>query len=175
MLLLAVPLGADDFSYVYTHPDGNTLVSTGNLDEVLRLRKQLPRPSLWARIDGREYVVRDAAVLEEVEKAYGPLAALHGPMEELRTKMRRIEKREERLEDEADALSDSEEKRSAAEETRLRELRRAFREIRDELRPLEIEERRLDDREEALSKVFDGEVERIVRRGVRSGTAERVR
>lgn len=177
ILLLAVPLCADEFSYVYAVPgEGEHVsISRGDLKEVLRLRQRLSGTFLWAKVGGREYVIRDAGVLQDVELAFGPLRALHPEQEALRARMRRIEEREERLEREADALSDSEIRLTAIQSARLDELRRALREISEELRPLESEERQLDQREESLDVVFDAEMERIVRRSIRSGTAERLR
>ena len=176
LFLLAFPLFASEFSYAYIRPEGNATISRGDLRDVLRMRDRYRGETiLWARVDGREYVIRDATVLSEVRRAFGPLEALDPHQEALDAKMTPLESRVERLEREGDALSDAEEELSPDEEARLREIEKALRGLQRELRVFEEEERRLDRKEEALEKVFDAEIERIVRRSVRNGTAKTLR
>jgi len=58
--------------------------------------------------------------------------------------------------------------------TRMRELEGQIRDLERQMRPLEEEERRLDDREEELDEQFDAQMERLIERAIRTGTAERV-
>jgi hypothetical protein len=179
LLLLALPLfAADRFSYVYSRPEGSDTISRGSLEEVVRLKKHFGNGAyLWARLDGTEYMIRDAAVLDEVRVALRPLDALRPQQRSLQAKMHPLEQREERLESEMDAITDRRddgERMSADDEARLDDLRRDLRDVRRELRVYEAEERTLDRREDELDKVFDAEIERIVRQAVRSGAARRL-
>lgn len=176
LLLLALPLHAGDkFSYVYQRADDSATISRGSLEEILRLKRRFTGTYLWARVDGRAYLIRDAAALAEMRKAFAPLEALTPHQRALRVKMKPVEQRRDRLERELDDLSDRDDELTDAEHARMRELEQALRALEPELRKYEAQERDLDEREEALERVFDQEVERIVRRAVRAGVAERVR
>jgi Skp family chaperone for outer membrane proteins len=179
LLLLAVPLLAGDrFSYAYSRPSGNATISKGSLEQVLKLRKRYTGEYLWARLDGRQYLIRDASALAEVRRAFVPLQQLEPYERALEAKMKPFEDQEERLESELDDLTDRDEDDddlTAAEEARVRTLRAELRKLRLDLRAFEAEERELDEKEEALEVVFDAEVERIVKRAIRTGVAERLK
>lgn len=179
LALLAVPLSAGDrFSYAYARPSGNATISKGSLEQVLKLRKRYSGEYLWARLDGREYLIRDAALLSQVRVAFVPLEKLNVPQRALEAKKDPIERRAEQLEDEIDQLTDRDEDDddlTAAEENRLHVLRSKLRETNRELRVYEQQEQALDEKEEALEVVFDAEIERIVKAAVRNGLVERVR
>ncbi|HUP60609.1 MAG TPA: hypothetical protein VNA69_09350 [Thermoanaerobaculia bacterium] len=177
LLLFTLPLFADNFSYVYSRAEGSATISRGSLKEVLRLKERFTGTYLWARLDGREYLIRDAAALAQVRTAFVPMEALRPPQRALHAKMRPIERRVDRLEREIDSITDrdDDEELTDADRERLHVLKRDLREARRELRVYEDEERKLDEREEVLEKVFDAEIERIVKQAVRRGVAERVR
>jgi len=165
------------FSYVFARSDGSNITLThGSLEDVLRLQKRFSGAYLWASRDGRQYLIRDAAVLDEVRRAAAGLEALGTEQRALDTKMKPVERRHERLERELDALTDREddEDETPAERARIRELENQLRDLERELRPYENQERRLENRERDLERVFDAEVERIVERAIRNGTAGRV-
>jgi hypothetical protein len=164
------------FSYVYTRgSSAHISISKGSLEEILRLRKRYSGAYLWARIDGLEYLIRDAATLDEVRRAGSGLEALEPEQRALHNRMKPLERKEERLEDELDGLyDDDDEIHTVAERSRIRELEVELRAVERELKAFEKDEERLDRREEALERVFDAEVERIVERAVRKGVAERV-
>jgi chromosome segregation ATPase len=176
-LIFTFPVFADDFTYVYNRGDGVTSISRGSLEEILRLRKQLRGTYLWARIGRDGYIVRDAASLAEAERAFGPLRAHDQKLRALHEKLDPIQERAERLERRIDALTDLDEDEdlSAADRDRLHQYERQLRALEDELRKYEAEERKLEDREEELDRAVDVEIERIIRRAVRDGRAERLR
>lgn len=180
LLALTAP-AADKFSYLFSR-DGNTVIS-GNLDvdRLLSINKRLPAPYLWARINGREYVIRDKATLALATDAFRYTDAAHAEHERLEAKMRPIEQREDELEDEMDDLSDDLSDRddlSRAErdrmERRIQELERLIEPIRRQLRALEAEEEKIDQREEKLEAVAEKELREIIDGAIRRGLAERV-
>ncbi|HJQ39162.1 MAG TPA: hypothetical protein VKB93_18645 [Thermoanaerobaculia bacterium] len=178
LLLLALTAGAEQrFSYVYTRDSAsNWTISRGDLQDIVKLKKRYSGGYVWARVDGREYLIRDGAVLDEVRRAARPLELLEPEQRAIAHRIKPIERQQEKLEDELDELTDKEddEELTAADHVRIRELRSQIRELERQLRPLEQEERQIDQREEELDQVFDDEVERIVKRAIRLGTAERV-
>jgi len=169
--------GRRAFTYVYARGGGSsTTITHGSLDDMLRLQKRFSGAYLWARVDGNEVLIRDAAVLAEVARAARPMEALNPEYEALHKRMRPLERREERLDDELDALSDADDDdRTNRDAERIRALRSQLRDIERELREYERQEERIDRRQEALERVFEEELELIVKRAIRTGVAERVR
>lgn len=177
VLLLALPLTAAEFSYVYSRGEGADSISRGSLDEVLRLKKQYRGTYLWARVDGKRYLIRDAAALAEAERAFAPMREHGARLDALHRKMDPIQKRAEALERRMDALTDidDDEKLSPADKNRLREYKQQLRAVEAELQEYEEEERKLESREEELDHIVDTTIERIIRRSVRQGLATRLR
>lgn len=68
---------SDDLQFVLFRGDGTTTMSgmTGDLERAERHRRS-DEPLLWFRYDGREYVVRDAGVLREVDELWEPVARI---------------------------------------------------------------------------------------------------
>jgi len=112
------------------------------------LRKLETGPYLWVRLDGREYVLRDAAVLGEVKKTFAPLDVFEREQSALARKMKPFERRAEDLENHVDRLTDTEDELSTEDEQRLRFLEQQLRDAERELRPFEEQERELDRRVE---------------------------
>jgi bla regulator protein BlaR1 len=66
-----------ELPFVLIRADGNNVMS-GSTDDIERARRHRrgDEPLLWFRYGGREYVVRDAAVLREVEELWGPVGRI---------------------------------------------------------------------------------------------------
>jgi hypothetical protein len=80
LLLLAVPLFADDFSYIYMR-DNVQRMHNGNVsfqDAIRTMKRFKGKDVLWARVDGRDILIEDAATLDQVAELFKPLAA-HDP------------------------------------------------------------------------------------------------
>lgn len=184
LLLVAVTVAADDFAYVFSR-GGRALIS-GHID-LERIRSMEARYSnggefLWARRNGRQYLIRDRATIAEARGAFVDADALHDDYERLAARMRPLEKKERELERQMDRLSDDISDRddlTRAErrqmELRLRELEEQMRPIHRELRVLEEEEERLDQREEAIVAVAEQKLRQIIDRAVARGVAERIK
>lgn len=180
LLLLVTALAAhaeDGFTYIY-RPDADAnakaLHLRGSISALDRVLKKLQTgPYLWVRLDGREFVIRDPAVLAEVKKTFAPLDAFEHQQRALNRKMDPLERRAEALEEQMDRLTDTEDGLSVEEEERLRVLERQLRAAQRELHPLEEQERELDRREEALEAVAEEALQRVVERAIRAGAAAR--
>ena len=166
------------FSYVYSRGGNNyTTLSHGSLEDVLRLQKRFSGTYLWAEVDGKQYLIRDAGILAEVAIAARPTEALGPDQRALHDRMRPLERQQDRLERELDALTDRDEDDddlSAAERARMRRLESELRDIERELRHYEIEERELDRKEDAAEKIFDAKVKELIERAIERGLAERL-
>ena len=183
LLLILTALSAtakQRFSYVYARNgsgDSTISITMGSVEDVVRLTKRYSGRYLWASLNGREYLIRDATMLNQVQYAARHMEALNAEQARLERRMKPVERRYERLAEElADRTDrDDDEELTYAMRARIDELRDAMREVKRELRPLEEEERRIESRESGIERVFDAEIEKIVERAIREGTAERVK
>ncbi|HJQ39161.1 MAG TPA: hypothetical protein VKB93_18640 [Thermoanaerobaculia bacterium] len=172
ILLLAVTASAGQrFSYVYSRGN-NAIISGGSVDDILRVHKRYSGPYLWVRSEGREYVMRDAGVLAEVNRAAAAMEAMEPEHRELKRKMKPLERKQDQLEDELDELYDNEDDEKI-DRDRLRDLESQLRNVERELRVYEREEERFDRRHDQIEEAFDAELKRIVERAIRNGIAER--
>lgn len=178
LLLTAVSAFAKNYTYVYSRGDDSySVITRGSLENVLRVRRQLSGTYIWVVRDRLEYVIRDRAILDEVEKAFAPMEAFAPQQKALHEKMRPVEKRADAIEREMDRLTDlyDDEDLTPAQKDRLRELRRKMREIEVDLRQYEEEESRLDEIEEELEREFEAKLDKIIDRAFAKGAVERFR
>jgi chromosome segregation ATPase len=181
-LLFAFAASALDFSYVMTG-DGHAVISGGhlNVDRVVSLADRLGNRVIWAKIDGEQYLIRDAATYAQARAAFRDTDELHAEASALRERMDPLEEREEKLERQIDRITDDLSDRpddfSAAErrkmEQRRDELERQIEPVQDELRKLEEEEERIDDREEVLVAAAEKKLRQIIERAIASGVAQK--
>jgi chromosome segregation ATPase len=178
LLLTAVTAGARQrFSYIYSYGGNSyTTLSSGSVQDLVRLTKRFSGKYLWVSLDGREYLIRDPGVLAEVARGAAALEALEPGQRALHAKMRPLERRADRIEEQIDEITDDDDHEERAEmRGRLRDLERQLRDVERELRGYEREEQKLDRREEEIERVFEAELEKIVERSIRNGVAERLR
>ncbi|HEX8431613.1 MAG TPA: M56 family metallopeptidase [Longimicrobium sp.] len=68
---------SQELSFVLLRADGNSIMEGSTADaERARRQRRSDETLLWFRYGGREYVVRDAAVLREVEELWGPVGEI---------------------------------------------------------------------------------------------------
>ena len=178
VLFVAMAAGAEDrFTYIYRPDvDARALHLRGTIAALEHVQEKLKTgPYLWVRLDGREFVIRDSAVLAELAKAFAPLDALDQEQRALDRRMKPFEARAERLEEQIDRLTDSEEELAAEDERRLRDLEKQLREAEHELRTFEKDERELERREVSVERVVEEAVRGIAARAIRQGIAARFR
>ena len=135
-----------------------TMTST-TIDELVPLRRRLGDGSyLWVRMSGREWLIRDAALLREA-------AALWEPVEALKPEQRAVDREESELDKRIDAIEDGKAKGAPGELERLRE-RNAV---------VSRRQRELDQRSEALEKVAEAKLRDLVDEAIRDGRAKPLR
>ena len=177
-LSLALATAADSrFAYSYQrHSDGNVSVMHGSLNDWLRIKRMLgPGTYLWARLDGREYVIRDAGFLAELERTFKPNREVNRELRKVNDEIEEYEQRVESLEEKIDAIRDRDHELSSAESARLRELENDLRQAERALKPFEQRQRELERREEEIDKRVDAAVQDMVKKAVRDGVAQRFR
>src|SRR5687767_13592024 len=146
LLCATLTLSAAEMSYVFKRGDRSYIV-TGNMPikGIGSVTKRWSGDFLWAKINGREYLIRDDATLAEARRAFVQVEANQEQYHALEAKMKPVERRHRILERQHDELTDSlsnePERYTAAEE---REMERRIREIGEKMRPIEAELRLLE-------------------------------
>ena len=113
--------------FAYSYHQGTSFgvsMMHGSLNDWLRIKEKAgPGPYLWARLDGREYVIREDSVLDELEVVFKPHRDLDREKDKLEHEMRPIERRVDRLEDEIDDIYDRDDENITSQDrARLRQL-----------------------------------------------------
>lgn len=183
LLIAALSLSAAEMSYMFKRGDRSYIV-TGNINvtNIGSLTRRFSGDYLWAKIGGREYLIREDAVLAEARRAFAEVEANQEKYHALEKRMRPVERRYDLLEEQHDELSDNlsdhPERYSAAEE---RDLERRIREIEAQMRPLaaelevfEQQEQLLDDKQERLEDAAEKKLREIIERAIAGGVAEKL-
>lgn len=180
-VVLTTATAKDRFTYIYRRGDSSITRISGSVDQIGKMvKKSYGNEFVWLRMNGRAYVIRDAATLAEVRNAFRHLEEMEPSMREVERRLEPFERELEKIEDRVDELGDSldddrlsDSARDAIED-KLRDAEEQMRAVEAKIRPVEQELERLekesDRREEIAEKQFEGIVERAVRQGV----AERV-
>ena len=155
--------GAWPFGDAYVLHSGKTDVtmtsSRVSIDSVVKVRKRFgDGPFLWTRIGGREYLIRDEAFLRDADELWAPMEALKPEQHALGDEERRLDRR-------IDAIEDGKAKGEPGELDRLRE----------QYRVVSRRERELDHRSEAMEKVVEAKLRRMIEEAIRDGRANPLR
>lgn len=139
---------------------GVMLLTTGiSIEDAVSRRQHYGHDFLWVRRNGHDYLIRDAGFLARADELFAPQRALE-------PEQQAVAKEERALDHEIDRLEDASDHHDRAVRDRLRE-------YREKIRVVEARERELDDREEALEKVAEDALWRMVDDAIRSGLAKR--
>jgi hypothetical protein len=182
LLTTAVALSAAEMTYVFRRGDSYTTGGNLNFDRIGSFGKRWSGDFLWAKIDGKQYLIRDAGTLSDARQAFVHVEANQEKYHALHARMQPIEKKHRALErkhdDLSDSLSDEPERYTAAQE---RVLERQIREIEQQMRPLEAELRALeeqeeifDQKEEVLEEAAEKKLREIIERAIARGAAEKL-
>ena len=184
LLLVALAtsmMGAEQFSYIYKRGDHTHIRSSANIEKMVALSKRWSGEYIWLKRNGKEYLIRDAAVLAEVRNAFAELHAyepkLRAAEERLRPVERKMDRIEERMDDLSDRLGDDDDLDSATRgelERQLREAERELEEVERTYGPAERETERMEREHDRLEEIAEERFEKIVFRAVDQGKAERV-
>lgn len=185
LLLLAAALtlsAAETMRYILKRGESSHAVLGGNINvnNIDKLLNRFDGDYLWAKIDGKEYLIRDRNVMNEAARAFVHVEANQAEYHALERRMRPIERKhdqlEETIDDLGDGLSDHPERYSETEERnielQIRRLEEQMKPLEAQLRELEREEERLDQKQETLEEAAEKQLEQIIRKAIRSGAAK---
>ncbi len=186
VVLCSLALAADGRVTSYVFVRGHTqIMGNVNLDRALNIRDSVGDHSLWFRMDGKAYVVRDAKTLDEIDELFAAARALEPEYESLRQKRQPLEDRERELDREVDPIEErideisddenatvSERDERGRLEDRLHELEREVRDVERRSRVFDETERELDRKQDELEKKAERAMEPVLERAIRSGIAK---
>jgi DNA repair exonuclease SbcCD ATPase subunit len=167
ILLLALPMAADDFEYVYVRPNIQR-IHAGNtgLDKALAVKKRWNGDFLWLRQSGREYVIQDRATLTSIAALFAPMESLDPERKSIHKRLRPLERRARDLELQIDKLEDADRDASA--------LRPEMRRLEAQMKVIEDEEERLDEKQERLEEEAEKKLRIVLTQAIRNGSAKSV-
>jgi len=177
-LALTVMAG-DRLTYVYKHGDRQHIHSSGSIDSAVRVSKKWPGDFIWASADGREYLIRDAAVLAQANEALAEVEALEPAMHAAEQKMKPFEARMDEIERQSDKLSDQldDEQLSDAQrhdiEARLHEVEDQMHSVEDRMHGVEQQLETLEKQMDAREETAETKLEQLIERAIRSGATEK--
>ena len=166
-------------SYVFSKGDHQNHVRIFNHDWPVGIHTNGDSPFLWFSYDNREYMIRDAATLRDIDMLFAGEQALEPQRRDLRARMRPLEREQRDLERERDRYEDrierlDDEKQEAERrdlEGKIEGLERKLDGLEAQLDKLEQEEEALDQKEEVLEHEAEKQLEVLVGKAIRSGTA----
>ena len=168
-------------TYVYKRGNGMySRISGSAINRIGEIYKKYGNEFVWLRMNGRGYVIRDAATLAEVRNAFRHLEELDPRLREVEQRMRPFEREIEKIEESVDSLGDSLDDESLSDakrdaiEARLRDAEEKMRGVEEKMRVVEREMEKLEKQAEKLEEVAEARFEVIVQRAVERGVAERV-
>jgi chromosome segregation ATPase len=171
LVVAAVALAGtpDRFAYVYKRGDSTMMRINGSLENYQRIAKRWSGEYIWVNRNGRQFLIRDAAVLAAARGAFTELEKLEPALRAAEEKLRPIEKQAEAIEDRIEDLEDNERL-----EAKLREAERQLQAMEGQLQAAEREVERIDEQMERLEEIAEKKFEAIVLRAIDAGKAQRV-
>jgi chromosome segregation ATPase len=168
-------------TYVYKRGNGMySRISGSAINRIGEIYKKYGNEFVWLRMNGRSYVIRDAATLAEVRNAFRHLEEMDPSLRDVERRMKPFEQELEKIEERVDSLGDSldDERLSDAKrdaiEAKLRDAEEKMRGVEEKMRLVEREMEKLEKQAEKLEKVAEARFDVIVQRAVEQGVAERV-
>ena len=186
LLLLAAALtlaarSGSDISYMFRRADSQIVSGNLPINSLGKLADRYKGEFLWARVGGKEYLIRDAATLAAARGAFVEVDAFHVRYHGIHEKMKPVEARHSRLErqiDElGDTLSDNDDLtrgQRAEMEAKLAKLEAEMKPVAAELQRLEAQEEKLDRQMEPLEEAAEGKLEEIILDAILRGLAGRL-
>ena len=186
LLLLAAALtlsarSGSGLSYMFRRGDSQIISGNLPIDGLGRLADRYKGDFLWARVDGREYLIRDAATLAAARGAFLEVDAFHARYHGIHEKMKPVERRhrslERQIDDLGDTLSDDDDltrAQRAEMEAKLAKLEAEMKPVQAELQRLETQEEKLDREMEPLEEAAERRLEEIILDAILRGLAGRL-
>ena len=134
-------------------------VTNRTVREVVALRRRFgDEPFLWTRLAGREYLIRDKALLQQAAELWSPIEAMKPEQHMLGDEIRELDHR-------IDAIEDH---RATGKPGELQQLRERY-------ETLSRRERELDRRTDEMEKVVEPKLRDLVDEAIRDGRARELR
>ena len=172
---------AEQFSYIYKQGDHTHIRSNAGIESMVALSKRWSGEYVWVKRGGRQYLIRDAATLAEVRKAFAEMHAYEPVLRAAEERLRPAEKKRDELERQMDRISDrlgDEEDLDRATrrdlERQLRQLEQEFERVEPGYAAQERETERMERELDRLERIAEARFEKIVVRAIDQGRAQRV-
>jgi len=166
---IALAGSPDRFAYVYKRGNDSIMRINGSLESFQRIAKRWSGEYIWVSRNGKEWLIRDAAVLASARDAFKDMEALEPAMRAAEERLRPIEQKAEAIEERMERIEDD-----PARENEVREFERQLRAIEGELRTAEAAVERLDEEMERREEIAEAKFEKLVIRAIEAGKAQRV-
>jgi hypothetical protein len=168
--------GRDSYSIVV---HGTWMSSNQSVPQMEAMRARYQGDYVWFRRNGKVYLVRDAARLEEARRIFDAdpeRDSLERERSAFERRERELDREQDRLEEASDEMQDSDDdeegpKLDEAGLRRLEEVRAKRREVASQMRELEAKDRELDRREDAIEKRDEARLWTLADRWIADGTA----
>ncbi|HEX4497359.1 MAG TPA: M56 family metallopeptidase [Thermoanaerobaculia bacterium] len=189
--------GGDGDDYVFLYGGSDSVTMSGSTDDIQRVKRLRSDPKsdlLWFRHGGKEYVVRDAALLQKVKdlsKAQGELGARQGALGERQGKLGaqqgELGSRQgaigaeqgslaaERGRRGDDADTRSLDKREKELEAKMEDLGRQQEALGKQQEELGQQQEKLGEQQEELGRKAEKEMHDLIDRAIKSGAAQEVK
>lgn len=167
-------------TYIYRRDASHTHIHGSLFDGIGEISRKYGNAFIWARVNGRNYVIRDANTLGEARTAFREVEAMEPSLRAVETRLRPFEREIEKIEDRVDTLADSLDDESLSDarrdaiEAKLRDAEEQMRGVEEKMRVVEREMDKLEKQVEKLEESAEARFQVIVKRAVERGVAERV-
>jgi chromosome segregation ATPase len=166
---VAVAGTPDRFAYIYKRGNESMMRINGSLEHYQRIAKRWSGEYIWVNRGGKQYLIRDAAVLAEARGAFAQMEALEPAVRAAEEKLRPIEQKAEAIEERIEEMDDD-----PSLEAKLLQAERQLQAMEGELQTAEAAVERLDAELERREEIAEKNFEKIVLRAIDAGKAQRV-
>jgi len=158
-----VALADSRLSYVFKRGERSRITASGSLENFERISKKYSGDFIWVQKNGREWVIRDEAVLAEANAAFREVDEFEPTLREAERKLQPFETQMEELEKRMDAISDRFDDESLSDAART-DLEAKLREVEEQVQALESRMRGLEEALDRAEEVMDEREEKAERK-----------
>ena len=160
-MALACDSPSDSHSATFILREGDTTHLIGSIKDLKRIKSKLrgPGPALFVRLDGKEYVIDDAATVERARAIFQRSDPFEAKQKALDRDMEALERRQDALDEREDTREDAGGERDDA----------AHAELDAEERALDLRQDELDAVQDEASTQMELDLEKLAREAIRAG------
>ena len=177
LLLCALLAASDPWIFVRNEQKVTMSGDLRDLDKAMKLHKKLGDGYLWFRHGGKEYVVQDGKLLQQIDEATRPDEPTAEAEAELDIRQEQLERHQARLDQHEEMLDQYFDEHHGDEpglERAKRDLHRAQAELEKAQRKLEQAQEKLSRESERISKAMEGKMAELIDRALKQGLAQEV-